>query len=92
MKASHYSRVFSPSVILREQQLTAYSKEGGQMVRAIQDRQLRPEIAFSIFTITSRFHLSKNGRKNLKMVSKVALKKWNTNSVPFEAFLWQIYQ
>ena len=64
----------------------------GRMVKTIQDRQFRLEIAFTIFTITSRFQLSKNGRENLKLVSNMALKKRNTNSVPFEAFLRQIYQ
>ena len=36
-----------------------------------------PEIAFNIWTRQS--HLSENGREGLKLVSKIALKKWNTN-------------
>ena len=36
-----------------------------------------PGIAFTIFT--NQFHLPKNDREGLKLVSKMALKKWNTN-------------
>ena len=36
-----------------------------------------PEIAFNICTRQS--HLPENGREGLKLVSKIALKKWNTN-------------
>ena len=38
---------------------------------------LRPRIAFTI--CTNQFHLPKNGREGLKLVSKMALKEWNTN-------------
>ena len=36
-----------------------------------------PEIAFNICTRQS--HLTEDGREGLKLVSKIALKKWNTN-------------
>ena len=39
-----------------------------------------PSIAFTISTIrTNQFHLPKNGREGLKLVSRMASKKWNTN-------------
>ena len=39
-----------------------------------------PSIAFTISTIrTNQFHLPKNGREGLKLVSRMALKKWTTN-------------
>ena len=39
-----------------------------------------PSIAFTIGTIsTNQFHLPENGREGLKLVSRMALKKWNTN-------------
>ena len=39
-----------------------------------------PSIAFTISTIsTNQFHLPENGREGLKLVSRMALKKWNTN-------------
>ena len=34
-------------------------------------------IAFTI--CTDQFHLTENGREGLKLVSKMALRKWNTN-------------
>ena len=38
-----------------------------------------------VFTIcTNQFHLPENGREGLKLVSNMALKKWNTN------FCWDI--
>ena len=51
-----------------------------RMVRKIQDSctgKYRPGIAFTI--CTNQFHLSENDREGLKLVSKTALKKWNTN-------------
>ena len=36
-----------------------------------------PRIAFTV--CTNQFHLPKNGREGLKLVSKMALKEWNTN-------------
>ena len=42
--------------------------------------KFRPAIAFTISTIsTNQFHLPKNGREGLKLVSRMALKKWTTN-------------
>ena len=39
-----------------------------------------PSIAFTISTIrTNQFHLPKNGCEGLKLVSRMASKKWNTN-------------
>ena len=37
-----------------------------------------PELPLPLFC-TNQFQLPKNGRKGLKLVSKMALKKWNTN-------------
>ena len=37
----------------------------------------RPGIAFTI--CTNQFHLAENGRERRKLVSKMALKKWNKN-------------
>ena len=39
--------------------------------------KFRTGIAFTI--CTNQFHLPKNSREGLKLVSKMALKKWNTN-------------
>ena len=39
--------------------------------------KFRPGIAFT--NCTNQFHSPKNGREGLKLVSKMALKKWNTN-------------
>ena len=39
--------------------------------------KFRPEIAFTV--CTNQFHLPKNDREGLKPVSKMALKKWNSN-------------
>ena len=39
--------------------------------------KFRPGSAFTI--CTNQFHLTKNDRKGLKPVSKMALKPWNTN-------------
>ena len=39
--------------------------------------KFRPGIAFPI--CRNHFHLPENGRGGLKLVSKMALKKWNTN-------------
>ena len=39
--------------------------------------KFRPGIAFTI--CTNQFYLPKNDREGLKLVSKIALKKWNTN-------------
>ena len=47
------------------------------MVRKVQDCKFRPGIAFTI--CRNMFHLPENGREGLKLVSKMALKKWNTN-------------
>ena len=42
--------------------------------------KFRPAIAFTISTIsTNQFHLPENGREGLKLVSRMALKKWTTN-------------
>ena len=60
----------------------------------IRNGKLHRGVAFAI--CTNPFHLPKNGRYGLKLVSKMALKKWNTdfrlgNSVhktglPFQLF------
>ena len=64
----------------------------GQIVRTIQDRQISSwNRVYHFYNYKSIPIIEKRPRK-LKLVSKMALKKWNTNSVPFEAFLWQIYQ
>ena len=39
--------------------------------------KFRPGIAFTI--CTNQFHVPENGWQGLKLVSKMALKKWNTN-------------
>ena len=39
--------------------------------------KFRPGIAFTI--CSNQFHLPKNGCEGLKLVSKMALKEWNTN-------------
>ena len=39
--------------------------------------KFHPRIAFAI--CTNQFHLPENDREVLKLVSKMALKKWNTN-------------
>ena len=45
-------------------------------------RECHSGIVFT--TCTNQFHLPKNGREGLKLVSNIALKKWNTN------FCWDI--
>ena len=49
----------------------------GQMVGKIRTGKCRPRIAYTI--CTNQFHLPKNGGRSLKLVSKMALKKWNKN-------------
>ena len=39
--------------------------------------KFRPGISFTIYA--NQFHLPENDRESLKLVSKMALKKWNTN-------------
>ena len=39
--------------------------------------KFRPGIPYTIRT--NQFHLTKNDRERLKLVSKMSLKKWNTN-------------
>ena len=48
--------------------------------------KFRPGIAFTI--CTNQFHLPENGREGLKLVSKMALKKWNTN-LRLEYSIWK---
>ena len=43
----------------------------------IRNGKCRRGVAFAI--CTNPFHFPKNGRDGLKLVSKMALKKWNTN-------------
>ena len=55
-----------------------YSVHGvGKWFAKFRSGQFRPRIAFTI--CTNQFHLPKNGREGLKLVSKMALKEWNTN-------------
>ena len=49
----------------------------GKLFAKFRTGDFRPGIAFTI--CTNQFHLPENGREGLKLVSKMALKKWNTN-------------
>ena len=49
----------------------------GQWYSKFRTSKFRPGIAFTI--CTNQFHLPKNDREGLKLVSKIALKKSNTN-------------
>jgi len=46
--------------------------------------KFRPGIAVTI--CTNYVHLPKNGPEGLKLVSEMALKNWNTNSLPIQTF------
>ena len=46
--------------------------------------KFRPGIAFTM--CTNYVHLPKNGREGLKLISEMALKNWNTNSLPIQTF------
>ena len=52
----------------------------GQMVSEIHNWSILPRIAFTLFTNHGSIYW-KNDCKGLKVVSKMALKKWNTNSI-----------
>ena len=49
----------------------------GKWFAKFRNGKFRPGIAFTI--CTNQFHLPENGREGLKLISKMALKKWNTN-------------
>ena len=49
----------------------------GKWFAKLRTDKFHPTIAFTI--CTNQFHLLKNGREGLKLVSKMALKEWNTN-------------
>ena len=49
----------------------------GKWYSKFRTSKFRPGIAFTIYT--NQFHLPKNDREGLKLVSKIALKKSNTN-------------
>ena len=42
--------------------------------------KFRPGIAFTV--CTNQFYLPKNDHESLKLVSKMALRKWNTRNIP----------
>ena len=65
----------------------------GQMVRTIQDWQISSRNrVYHFYNYKSVSMIEKRPRKPETGIRDMALKKWNTNSVPFEAFLWQIYR
>ena len=49
----------------------------GKWYAKFRSGKFRPGIAFTI--CTNQFHFPKNGREGLKLVSNLALRKWNTN-------------
>ena len=56
----------------------------GKWFAILRTGKFRPGIAFTM--CTNYVHLPKNGREGLKLVSEMALKNWNTNSLPIQTF------